>query len=587
MKVVTVLALAMYGALSRPAPDEQWMLVRSAHFEVYSQAGEHEGRSAALWLEQLRSFFAKVLPASAEMNLEKNGPLRLIEFGSAKEYAAFQPRSTADAYFATGEGSNYIVMSKLSARELATTAHEYTHFVLHSMEMQLAPSLAEGLAELFSTIRISADGCFVGGDLPARSMILRQRRWIPMHDLLTLDPKALERDQVEMFYAESWALADMLVFSPAYASHFSQLWNQSAAASSPELLYRALGKPAAAIMADLHTWVQKPKQIVALAPVRAADQILQVSLVPDFESRLMLAELLLASDDLERSAVAYTALAASGPADSRVAAALGSIALRKNDKGTAREQFKRAVQLGTKDAGLCYRYAILAEDAGASTDEIAGALRRAIEARPDFDDARYKLGLLESNAGHFKNALEQFRSMRAVPAARAFAYWTAVASALNETDQRQEAKDAAKQALSYAATPEERASALRLAYIADTDLTVQLSRDSKGNFRMVTARKTHGSDDWNPFIEPTDKIRSFTGRIETVECSSGKITGFRIASTSASIEVALPDPAHVLIAGGSPEFVCGGADGRNVVIQYAEYENHTGAQGILRGMHFQ
>jgi tetratricopeptide (TPR) repeat protein len=244
------------------------------------------------------------------------------------------------------------------------------------------------------------------------------------------------------------------------------------------------------------------------------------------------------------------------------------------------------MQLGIRDPTLYYQYAILAEDANVPASDIESALRRAIELRSDFDDARYKLGLLESNRGHYAAALEQFRAMRSVPVERAYGYWTAVASALTETDHREEAKEAAGNAMHYATNADERGSASRLAYAAETDLTIQVSHDANGTLHMVTARKPHGTNDWNPFIEPGDHIIYVEGQIRKVECSAGKITGFRVATASAAIEVALPDPSHVLIRGGTPEFVCGAVDERKVAIQYAAIEKHGAVDGVLRGMQF-
>src|SRR3954447_5525720 len=91
----------------------------------------------------------------------------------------------------------------------------------------------------------------------------------------------------------------------------------------------------------------------------------------------------------------------------------------------------------------------------------------------------------------------------------------------------------------------------------------------------------------NPFIELGDQIRTVTGRIRQVECTAGAITGFEVGDTTATVRVSLPDPSHVLIEGGQPEFYCGAEDGREVTIQYAAKPAQEGTQGILRGLHFE
>jgi hypothetical protein len=543
-----------------------------------------------LWFEQLRAFFVRTSAAQAGRDLESHGPVRVIGFQSVKEYAAFRLQPAADAYFVAGEAMNYIVMPRLGPEEFGVAAHEYAHVVLHSLGLRLPPWLAEGIAEFFSTVRIGENGGLIGGDLPMRTLTLRQRPWIPLMQLLALpanSPMRADRNTTDVFYAESWALTQMLIFSPAYAPRFSQLWGaMQTGASDGEMVARIYGKPLSAITADLRNWIQRPKSGVPLPGIPNVSQLVQVSELTGFESRLIMADLLFACADLSRARTAYSALAEERPADARVAAALGNIALRETDRSTGREQWKRAMQLGIRDATLYYQYAILAEDANVPASEIESALRRAIELRTDFDDARYKLGLLENNRGQYAAALEQFRAMRSVPAERAYGYWTAVASALTETDQRKEAKESAGKAMRYATNPVERASASRLAYAAETELTVQVSHDANGNLQMVTARKPHGGDDWNPFIEPGDHIVYLEGQIRKVECTAGKITGFRVATGSTAVEVALPDPSRVLIRGGTPEFVCGAVDERKVAIQYAAIEKHTAVDGVLRGMQF-
>ncbi len=177
--------------------------------------------------------------------------------------------------------------------------------------------------------------------------------------------------------------------------------------------------------------------------------------------------------------------------------------------------------------------------------------------------------------------------MRVVPRARAYSYWLAMASALLETDQRPAAKAAAEKAIAFATTPDERHLAALLELDTRTDVTVQFARDSQGTLQMVTSRKPHGATGWNPFIEVGDQIRTVTGRIRKVECNAGAIKGFEIGDISPGVRVLLPDPSHVLMEGGKPEFYCEAEDGRKVTIQYAAKADGEGWEGILRGMHFE
>lgn len=249
------------------------------------------------------------------------------------------------------------------------------------------------------------------------------------------------------------------------------------------------------------------------------------------------------------------------------------------------EYWHRALQNGLKDAALCYRYAVLADEMGLPSSDVDHALERVISIEPDFDDARYKLALSKSNAGEFETALQLLRAMKPPSPQRAYGYWTAVGYALSELDKRDEAANAAKKALGFAASAEERTKALQLAYVAKTDLTVQFSRDGNGQLQLMTTRIPHGTTEFNPFIEASDQIRTALVKLREVECREGKLTGFLVDSGAGTMTLLVPDPTHVLVRNGPSEFYCGPQDARRVKVEYAQTPKLN--TGLLRGMDFQ
>ena len=89
--------LCVCGQASSPAP---WRLASSQHFEVYSSAGEGRTRDTLKQFEQLRKFFVEQL----RMKDEKPLPVRIVIFGSEKDYEPYKPKAFAariDSYFAT------------------------------------------------------------------------------------------------------------------------------------------------------------------------------------------------------------------------------------------------------------------------------------------------------------------------------------------------------------------------------------------------------------------------------------------------------------------------------------------------------
>src|SRR5712692_6176956 len=79
-----------------PAAD-QWLKLKSSHFELYTTAGEKKGREAILYFEQVRDFFSKALKQS-----KPAAPVRIIAFSSEKEYKPFRPNEFASAFYLAG-----------------------------------------------------------------------------------------------------------------------------------------------------------------------------------------------------------------------------------------------------------------------------------------------------------------------------------------------------------------------------------------------------------------------------------------------------------------------------------------------------
>ncbi len=584
MPRILAAALAIFGFCAPAGAASGWRLTRSEHFDVYSQSGDASARSTVVWFEQLRQFFLQ----QTGLTLDHTPSVRVIVFGSTKEYEPYQLRS-ADAYYVGTASQDYIVMPAAGPVEFRTAAHEYAHLILHSSGLRYPYWLNEGLAEFFSTVRVGEQSSELGGDIPGRSQLLRRRGWIPLATLLAPpgeSPRPDDRESEELFYAQSWALTDMLFLSAEYGVHFRELLTAlSFGEPGVETFTKLYAKPIEQITRDLHAWIDRRGVAPIHFPGVAAPSIaLDVSDVSVFASRTLLADLLTATGKLDAAATLYRDLQREAPGNADIPAALGAISLRKGDQDGARREWKKAIEAGVTDAGLCYSYAVLAGMVGLANDEVRPALERAVTLRPDFDDARYMLALLEKSAGHYDTAVTQLRAMRRVAQSRAYDYWSVMSDALNELEQRKEAQDAADQAAKYATNPKDRARAAQLAYFSQTDLAVQLSRDSSGREQMITTRVPHQSD-WNPFIEAGDDIRRVQGVVKEIDCRHNA-TRFVIEAAGALLKLAIEDPSRVRMRNAPAEFVCGPQKANRVLVEYAVSKNQ-GMDGLVRGMDFQ
>jgi len=529
------------------------------------------------WFEQLRTFFQQ----QAGVQASSSPPVRVIVFASEQEYQPYRLRSTADAYSIAASSQNYIVLGSDDPARFGQAAHEYAHLVLPASGGQQPPWLKEGWAEFFATLHITEHATELGGPLPGRLHTLQSRAWMPLPDLLAITEESHNRQDrraADLFYAESWALTEMLALSPKYASGFRTILAPAA------LDIEAVARDET-VTRDLHEWVEQRKiPSIRLPEILTPSVTVQVSDVPPVALQLVLAQLLLAAGELDQAEARFTSLAVAAPDSPEVFAGLGMVALRKGDSDGARRAWKRAIDQGIGDAELCFRYAVLAAEAGLPADDIRPALQRAVALQPDFDDAHYQLALLEKNARQFEAALHEFHAMRMVSDTRAFAYWLALADTFNELDRRDEAQSAARHAGEHATNAAERASAAQETYLAQTDLGVQFARDASGRLQVVTTRMPHQQSDWNPFIEPEDEIRRVQGTLREIDC--GTLTMVRVEAGGKLVTLAIPDLQHVQMRHAPPEFVCGPqTPAARVVVDYAQTRDAT-TQGVVRGMDF-
>jgi tetratricopeptide (TPR) repeat protein len=422
---------------------------------------------------------------------------------------------------------------------------------------------------------------------------LQRRAWIPLAELVELPEQSevqTNRETAGMFYSESWALADMLVLSPDYGLRFGALLAAlTVGTPSDRALAEVYGRPLDAIAKDLRAWAEKKHAQVPLPGFKMGEAGVGAPAdVSPRAARAMLADLLSAAGELERARAIYLELEWEAP-DAAVFAALGNISLRAGDKDRARQEWKRAIAKGINDPKLCYQYAVLAENAGLPDSDFRAALERAVALKPEFDDARYMLALVQKNAGEYDAAVGQLRAMRHVVPVRAFHYWMALANALVELDRREEAVEASKHAVEHASNAAERSSAEQVAYMAQTDLAVQFTNGANGRVEMQTTRVPHKTSDFNPFVEPGDDMRHVEGRLREIECT-GDTTRFVVETSGKRLTLAVVDRSRVEMRNAPPEFTCGPQAGVKVAVDYAA--SSTGkaavnAAGVVRRMEFQ
>ena len=97
--------------------------------------------------------------------------------------------------------------------------HEYTHLLVNNTFSNAPVWFNEGLAEYYSTFKISDDQKIVlGSPIGNHVFLLRKNQMLPFRTLFEVDHKSPhynETDKTSIFYAQSWALMHYLIIGKA------------------------------------------------------------------------------------------------------------------------------------------------------------------------------------------------------------------------------------------------------------------------------------------------------------------------------------------------------------------------------------
>jgi TPR repeat protein len=228
--------LAAILAMGSAHAAEHWIVAKTQHFELYSDASEDESRSILVGLENFRANFLRVMPIGNASEPQA----KVVVFRRDSEFDAYRPlyqgkpRDVA-GYFLSNPDEVTIAMTTDSRSAEADPReviyHEYVHLLVDTRKAHYPVWLNEGLAEVFSTFRMD-DGKVVFGEPKNQHVALLQQSSLwPLSRLFAVtlgSPDYNEDARAGTFYAESWALTHYLLFgadqtNSAKLSRFAQL----------------------------------------------------------------------------------------------------------------------------------------------------------------------------------------------------------------------------------------------------------------------------------------------------------------------------------------------------------------------------
>lgn len=427
LALLAPLVLAGRPAGAVRVPQSGWVSVRTRNFLVEGGADEAEMRRVAARLEEYRAAFSHLFSGE---HFDAGVPTAVVVFPDDVAYMPFKPRFGGQVargvagYFQPGTDINYITLARDGdlALDNSTLLHEYTHLLVNN-HFRAAPLwLKEGLAEFYSTARLSPDGRRLTlGEAPERRpRDLRKRELLPLATLLALDqtsPTYAEPAQRSLFYAQSWALVHYLSeVRDGRGGALARFTDLLAGGSRVEdALREAFGLSVAEVETGLAAYVRRARYRAGVEEFgRPLDFDAQTSArtLSEAEVAARLGDLLLHTDR-EEDAEVYLARAVG--LDAKLAQArvsLGALRLRQNRTPEAREHLRVAVEADPRNHLAHYLLADALNREGAAdaehitpkefegrTEEIRTELRRALELAPRFVESYKLLAAVEIERG--------------------------------------------------------------------------------------------------------------------------------------------------------------------------------------------
>jgi tetratricopeptide (TPR) repeat protein len=395
---LTVPLLLGLASLSNAA--ETWMVARSPHFVVVSNAGERPARRVAHQFEQIRALFQ----AGFQVRLDPGRPFVILavkDENSMKELAPdyWERRggSRPAGFFFRGTDKHYVLLRLDVAddeKPHRVLYHEYVHLVTSLNYRWLPVWLNEGLAEFYETAEIDDETLRWGSIQPYYVHLLREQKLLPLAELLAVDhgsPHYNESGRVTMFYAQSAVLTHYLLLgSPerrGQLSGFAKLLMQGV--PEEEAFSRTLGD-VKKLDKEIQSYVARFLFSGLKAPAKVEAQTIQVRPLSPADSAAIRGDFLVRRGHGIPARKLLEQALAEAPDTSIAHESLGLLELREARYPEAVKHLTRAVELFPQNYLALYHGALAMAMIGKGPEDEARRerdLRRVIELNPQFSPA--------------------------------------------------------------------------------------------------------------------------------------------------------------------------------------------------------
>jgi tetratricopeptide (TPR) repeat protein len=583
----TAWSAAIVLACAIATAEPRWVRVVSPNFEVYSSAGAGSAREALKQFEQVRSFFFQVAghaPAKAV-------PVRVVVFGSAKEYDTVRFNEFADAFYQPTADRDFIVMSPRTAGTYAAAIHEYVHLVVRHSNLQFPPWLNEGIAELYSTIQEMSGKVLVGSMIPGRQQALLMDKWIPLATIVAADqnsPFYNEKNKAGSLYNEGWALTHMLALRDGYRPKFGQLMAAlTTGADTAEAFRTVYGKTVAEIEHDLQAYLRGDRFQGVIVPVKIekSSEKVEAEPVAPFDVELALAEIQNRPGKETEARARFAKLIADDPKRPEPHGEMAYLEWRAGRTKEAMPEFEKAYELGARGSRLLWDYGRLAER---EPERSIAVLRQLLEQEPDRMEVRLELGEVQLRAHKAQDALATFAPIRKVTKSEAPRFFRAAMLAEWEAGHVEAAKAAAENLKKNAASDGDRRDADRVLASIERQTAPPTAAAPENDDAPRLRRATVPAERTDE--APPKPLPSVEGTFERLDCVA-TAARFVVKTATGLRTLAIEDPTHIAVMteeGGSVELTCGPQTKKlHVTVEYeAPGTPIAGVDGVVRTIRF-
>ena len=374
--------------------EEKWIKLATGNFELYTSQNERKARQTILYFEQLREFFEGVWKVKPDRTIAT----RIILFSNENQYKPYRPNEVAAGFFHPGIDRDWIVMGGYDDHQQHLITHEYVHLLVRQAGLSLPIWMNEGVAEVYATFKPAGSKVVIGDLIPAHFQIAQTSQWIPLARILAIEHDSEEynrRAHAGPFYAESWGLTHLLMFSDEYKSKWGEILRRIAdGEQGAQVIQQVTGKPLQIVEKDLQAYFRANERFYAgqyaFTSERAQLKPLAEYVSPE-ESAAILTGLLVSARQGSAARSRAEELLVVAPKEWRAHEVMAYLEFREGNYAAAARQFAQAFELGASSPKAYYDAARVFLYSGDHDPKAIEYLRKAIALFPEWTEARLQL----------------------------------------------------------------------------------------------------------------------------------------------------------------------------------------------------